>query len=284
MKFIRQQFLYILKNLLNVKMLIAMLMVVLWSFLYVQDYITLAETMDNDINVLEPAIYLLSNSSISAFLFVLCFVFSFCDIPFEDGSLPYYVYRSGHKRWYLNLLIFTIVFCLLFLILPVLISCLLGATKGYFSFEVWSQVARLTANGGAPQMPFLPVFSPMLMYYSPGEALFNSLILTFLHYFIIAGLLQVFNSCVKKTWGVGIVTGGEIAGFMLVTNFPKAARCFPFINASLSELTFREISKELSSAPYVWEVCIWFCVLSILTSIAGYITLKRYKFELGEEK
>ncbi len=284
MRFIRQQFLYILKNLLNVKMLISMFMIVIWSFLYVQDYLTLAEITGNDINIIEPAVYLLSNSSISAFLFVLCFIFAFCDIPFEDGVLPYYVYRIGHKRWYVNLLIFTVIFCLLFLILPILTSCLLCSTKGYFSFEIWSQVAILTANGGAPQMPFLPIFSPMLMYYSPGEALFNAFILTFLHYFIIAGLLLVFNSYVKKTWGVGFVTGVEIAGFMLVTNFSKIARFFPFINASLSELSFREFSKEISSAPYVWEVCIWFCILIILIGILGYVSLKRYKFELGEEK
>lgn len=284
MSLIRQQLLYIQKNFFNIKMLISMLVIVIWSFLYVQDYISLADMTGNYVNVIEPAIYLLSNSSISSFLFVLCFIFAFCDVPFEDGVLPYYVYRIGHKRWYINLLVFTIVFCLLFLIVPILISCLLCISKGYFSFEVWSMVARLTANGGAPQMPFLPVFSPILMYYSPGEALLNSFILTFLHYLIIAGLLLIFNSCMKKTWGVGIVTGIEISGFILVSNFPKIARCFPFINASLSELTFGKISKEISSAPYVWEICIWFCIFIVLIGIAGYFALRRYKFELGEEK
>lgn len=284
MNFLKQQFFYVQKNILNIKMLLALLMIAIWSFLYVQDYITMSQMTNNNFNVLEPAIYLLSNTSISAFLFVLCFIFAFCDIPFEDGSLPYYVYRSGHKKWYFNLLIFTAIFCLLFIIIPILVSILLGALNGFLSFEVWSNMAKLSANGGAPDLAFSPVIKQSLMFYTPIEALTNAILLSFLHYFIIASLLLVFNSKMKKIFGIAFVSGIEILGFILTFNFPTFARFLPFMNSSLTELTFKGISQELSSAPYLWEVYIWFSVAIVVINVLGYFSLKAYKFELGEEK
>ncbi len=275
---------YVQKNLINAKMLIALLIAFVWCFLYVSDYVTLSEMTEKHVNVIEPAIYMLSSGSVASFVLVILFIFAFCDVPFGDGILPYYVHRTGYKKWFFALTVFTLVFCLIFLILPVLISCLLSARRGYFSLEAWSGVAQLTANGGAPQMSFLPVFSPILMYYSPIEALLNSFLLTFLHYLLLAELLLLFNLYIKKTLGLCAVMGIELAGYILTIVLPNMARFFPLASTSLAELSFYKFPKELSSAPYAWEIYIWLSCIIIFIGAVNLFKMRRYKFELGEAK
>ena len=264
---------FFIKNFLNTKMLIAFLLVALWSFLYVEDYITASEITNNNFNVLEPAIYLLSNKSVSAFLFVLCFVFSFCDVPFEDGILPYYVYRSGYKRWHNKLIAFTVAFCIIFILIPIITSVAFGAIKGFLSLNIWSSTAILTANGGAPKLSFVPEITLGIMEYSPAEVLLFSFVLTFLHYFFIAMTLLVINSMLKKTWGVLFVTALETIGFILSMTYPKISRIFPFVSGSFEENVF-----------CVLEAVSGFLIICTLLIILSSFSIKKYEFESGEAK
>ncbi len=264
---------FFMKNILNAKMLIAFLLVIIWSFLFIQDYITVSESTNNNFNVLEPAIYLLSNKSVSAFLFVLCFVFSFCVVPFEDGILPYYVYRSGFKRWHNKLIVFTVAFCFIFILIPIITSVIFGASRGFLSLNIWSNTAFLTANGGAPKLSFVPEITMGIMEYSPGEALLLSFILTFLHYFFIAMVLLVINSMMKKTWGVMFVTALETIGYILSMTYPKISRMFPFVNGSFEENVF-----------CIFEAVLGFLIICTVLIIISRFSIKKYEFESGESK
>ena len=46
------------KNLINIKVLIAATLMLIWSYLYVNDYITLSKATSNLVNVIEPTVYL----------------------------------------------------------------------------------------------------------------------------------------------------------------------------------------------------------------------------------
>ncbi len=281
---VRNRFFFISKNLINIKVLIAATLMLIWSYLYVNDYITLSKATSNLVNVIEPTVYLLSNSSFPSFVFVLCFIFFYCDVPFADGILPYYIYRAGYKKWYFNLISFAFVLSVLLLTIPISVSLLVCAKYGYFSNEVWSDVVRIIANGGAPRLGFLPTFSTIITLYSPIEALLCAFVLRLLHFLIISCVLMILNCLFKKTLGVAVVMVCEISGYMLTLFYPKIARAFPFINTSLYELTHFGISKNVSSAPYVWEACIYCLVVIVLLCVIGYFILRKYRFEFGESK
>ena len=118
----------------SVRIFIPLMLMLVWGYLYVQDYITLAKMMGNSLNVAEPTIYLLSNSSVSALVYVVCFVLAVCDIPFEDGGLPYYALRIGRRRWHAQIIVFAVVLSLLFVLASVVEGALLCAQAGYFHF------------------------------------------------------------------------------------------------------------------------------------------------------
>lgn len=263
---------YVGKNILNVKIILAFIIVCVWSFLYANDYVTAAQMMGNSLNVLEPAIYLLSNKSISAFLFVLCFIFAFCDIPFEDGSLPYYVYRSGYVRWYINILIFTVTIALAFVVLPIIVSIITCVTEGFFSFDVWSQTARLSANGGAPQLSFMPNFTLEIISYSPGVSIFISALNVFLHCIFNALVLLFFNCVAKKIWGIMVLTIIETLGYLLSLVYPKLSEYFPFIRASfMAKGGISDCFLYFGITIFILLVLVWFFI-------------RKYKFESGEAK
>ena len=280
----KQLLCYLWKHFFSVKIAVAAVLVLLWSFLYIKDYLTLSDQLGLVPNILEPAIYFIANNSLSAMVFTLCFVFVFCDSPFEDGSLPYFVFRSGYKRWYADLLAFSILFCVIYTLLPVVFSLILCAPKSYFSFELWSQTACLTAGGNAQTMQFLPRFPRELLLYQPGEALCIGFLLTFLHYLLIALTLLVFNSRFKKIWGTALVMIGEAGGYILVGSYPRIARFLPFTNAALVNLTFREAAKNRFSCFYVREALAYFGIGIVVLAVAGYVSIRHYRFELGEAK
>lgn len=265
-------FRYVLKNLCNAKIILSFLIIGIWSFLCAQDYVTGALMMENSLNVIEPSIYLLSNKSIGAFLFTLCFIFVFSDIPFEDGILTYYVYRRGFFKWTLNIFFFVAFISLAFVLLPVIISAFVCLKEGFLSFSVWSQSARLSANGGAPQLTFMPEITMNFLSYTPIRTLLFSSSLTFLHSVLIALLLLFCNCISKKLWGIMAVTIIETSGFMLALVNLEAKKYFPFVKASFS--SYSEFINSL----------VFFLVAILVLCIVSLKIIKKYKFESGEAK
>ncbi len=265
-------FRYVGKNLKNAKIILAFFIIGIWSFLCAQDYVTGALMMGNSLNVLEPSIYLLSNKGVGAFLFILCFIFAFSDIPFEDGILTYYVYRRGYIRWYLNILLFVVFVSFAFVILPVIISALVCAKEGFLSFSIWSQSARLSANGGAPQLNFIPEIPMNFLSYEPIKVLLFSSVLTFLHCALIAILLLSCNCISKKLWGIMAVTSLETSGFMLSILKLEFAKILPFLKASFSSQT-----GFINSLLY-------FGIAILVLFILNLMLIKNYRFESGEAK
>lgn len=265
-------FRYVCKNLYNVKIILAFLIIGIWSFLCAKDYVTGALMMGNSLNVLETSIYLLSNKSISAFLFVLCYIFAFSDIPFEDGILPYYVYRRGFFKWTINIFLFVIFISFIFVLLPIIVSVFVCSKEGFLSFSIWSQSARLSANGGAPQLSFMPELTMNFLSYTPIKVLLFSSFLTLLHNVLIALLLLFFNCISKKLWGITVVTIVEASGFMLSLVNLKIAKYFPFMKASFSSVAGFKNSL------------LFFTVLIVILCVVIFKIIRKYKFESGEAK
>jgi len=256
------------KNIVNVKFFLASIIIIVYSWLYAQDYVSMALMTNNGLNVIEPAIYLLMNNSVPAFIFTLCFIFSFSDAPFEDGILPYYVYRVGYKRWCFRLLLFFAIVSFLLVIIPIAVSVIACLKEGFFSFDVWSKTARFSSNANQLNLSFAPEFSMDIFENSPIEALIKAILISFLHCNAIAQIILFLNSIAKKLWGVFSVITIESVGYIFSFTVPSLARHFPFMKASWA---------SLGNTSY-------FLIIALLFGILNFFVIKKYKFESGEAK
>jgi len=184
------------------------------------------------------------------FFFPLLLLFS--DAPFIDENQPYIIARSGRIPWSIGQIGYIFIASAVYFIFLLLLSIGLNLFNIQFTME-WGKVLGTLANTNAADVVNLKTFIPsdVLHYFSPIQALWFSLLLSWLTGVFLGLIIYVINSF-SNTRVFGILT----ASFLLVLDAAVTNRyyLYRFSPVSWSNLARIDINgtTPMPSITYIY--------------------------------
>ncbi len=207
---------------------------------------------DIDINVSPWMFPFLFTQKFIKLLFFFPLLLLFSDAPFIDENQPYIIARSGRIPWSIGQIGYIFIASAVYFIFLLLLSIGLNLFNIQFTME-WGKVLGTLANTNAAEVVNLKTFIPsdVLHYFSPIQALWFSLLLSWLTGVFLGLIIYVINSF-SNTRVFGILT----ASFLLVLDATVTNRyyLYRFSPVSWSNLARIDINgtTPMPSITYIY--------------------------------
>ena len=226
---------------------------------------------DIDINVTPWMFPFLFTQKFIKLLFFFPLILLFSDAPFIDDNQPYIIARSGRIPWSIGQIGYIFIASAVYFVFLLILTIGINLFNIQFSLE-WGKVLGTLANTNAPDLVGLKTFIPadILHYFSPIQALWFSLLLSWLTGVLLGLIIYVINSF-SNTRVFGILT----ASFLLVLDATVTNKdyLYRFSPVSWSNLARIDINgtTQMPSITYIYT---GFALL-IVTMIVSAIVINR---------
>lgn len=124
------------------------------SFLLTENIVDFSMEYGLTLQVFEPFIWVFGDGT-SILLVALAVILLFADMPFLDGSVPYYLIRIRVRTWVFGQMLYLLTGCLLYT-MYILAMTVLFCFRNAFIGNMWSPTAAKLAYSGLSENYFIP--------------------------------------------------------------------------------------------------------------------------------
>ncbi|WP_346699239.1 hypothetical protein [Catenibacillus scindens] len=208
------------------------------SFLLTENVVRFSQEYGLTMQIFEPFIWVFGDGT-SILLVALAIILLFGDMPFLDGSVPYYLIRIRMRVWVGGQMIYLITSSLLytfFILVMTMVFCFQNAFVG----NMWSPTAAKLAYSGLADDYFIPAQLKTFEMVRPVECMITIFVLMLL-YILVAVFVMYLATLVKnQAAGIGAAFIFHLYGFLL--NVDGLAQVF-------------KLSREVTYRASIW--CGW---------------------------
>jgi len=193
-------------------------------------------------------------------LFFLPLILLFCDAPFIDENQPYVIARSGRIPWSIGQISYIFIASALYLLFLMVATIIINLPNLQFTME-WGKVLGTLANTNAATVAGVKttIHSGIIYYFSPLQAMWFSLLLTWLASVFLGLLIYVINS-ISGTRILGVLA----ASFFLVLDATIIGRDNLYRFSPVSWSSIERIDIEgTTQMPSITYIYIGFALLII---------------------
>ena len=244
-----------------------------WLNLFLQYALDIGEP----VNILEAFIVVEHHHKSILFL-TACWLLIISDAPFMKKNTYLSLCRSSRKKWDAAMLQYIMMQALLYVAGIAVISIAVSSFCGFFGFMWSSPVYHLAMDTGNHlgvkyniSFPWMNVMKEMTV----PQAFMITFILLFLYLVLIGFLLYVCNLLLKEIYGILIVSGIQISGYLLqqegVTQLSLMAKAIP--------------GYVIDGNGGQWTVIVLFCAIILILALLSLWLIGRvdFKDEVEEE-
>ncbi len=271
----------------NPRIITSFLLAFILCFLLSDKAVSLAQTHDSPMQVVEAFIWTFGDSNsilLSSMLLLLLFI----DMPFISSATPFYLVRTNRKTWVTGQILYIFLVTLIYLAF-ILLSTSLICMRQSFVGNMWSQTAAFLAYSGTSQEAFLPAFVTTLEMTRPYQCMTSIFILMFLYALLMAQIMLFFNLIKGKMAGIVSVFIFSLYGFLLNPETVKSILKLPDILSyqanvimgwlsPLNHATYHMHSFGYDNLPTMWQSYFIFSILIILFICLIVLAVKKYNF------
>ena len=228
------------------------------------------------VNVLE-AFVVVEHHNKSILFLAACWLLMISDAPFIKKNTYLSLYRSSRKRWDAAMLQYIMIQAFLYVAGIAALSAVVSSLCGFFG-NLWSSpVYNLAMDTGNHlgvkyniSFPWVNIMQAMTV----PQAFMITFIFLFLYLVLIGFLLYVCNLLLKETYGILLVFGIQISGYLLqqegVTNLSLMAKAIP--------------GYAIDGNGGAWRVVALFCAVILILALISFWLIGRVDFkDEGEE-
>lgn len=211
-------------------------------------YFVYANTLKEDINVLEAFVIAGNNYNTAMFL-VLGWLLVISEAPFVNNNSLYLIYRTNKKNWNMAMLLYIFLQAIIYYSLIAGCTVLFSGKKGFFA-NIWSNpLIRMTENvNKITEFNVYFPYSSFIKEVSVFQAFLYTWLLCFLYGLILGLFLYTFNLFSNQIAGAVAAflfhfLGYEIMkeGFMVIIEYSLLARSIPVLQIGENlGVTFQE--------------------------------------------
>lgn len=271
----------------NKRVLISFLLAAILCFLLTEKIMSFAEEKDTILMMLEPFIWSFEDGQ-SIMLSSLILILLFADMPFLDGSVPYYLIRINRRQWLTGQLMYVISATLIYLSYIFIVTALLCAKISYPG-NVWSNTAAKLGYTDAGEVLSVPAVIHAMEMSRPYKCalmivglMLGYTLMSVLVMFIVnmwrGQLVSVLSVSMLHLFGVLLNPSWLIALFHLDIQQQNIAKLICGWLSPIRQATFHCHNFGYDSLPRLWQSFVYFGVIAILLMIGLYISINKYSF------
>lgn len=242
------------------------------------------------VNIFEVFIAIF-NDQYSILITSLLVIVILFDAPTTDPSTPYYLIRSGSRKWLIGQMIF-LAFVSTVCVTFILVSSVLSVADRVYLSDDWSSFAFSISYSKADEIINIDRFVKTMNFSSPSMTALSMLILIFLYYLTIALTEMLFNMWhMSRKGGLAAVlfsfyglmmTPSTIAGIFRLDEMKmyKANVAMGWLSP-LNHATFDMHSFGYDRLPQLWQSCIIFCLLILILVLSSFRVLRDYEYDFS---
>lgn len=271
----------------NARILVSFLLAAILCFLLTEKVMNFAREKDTILMVMEPFIWSFEDGQ-SIMLSSLILILLFADMPFLDGSVPYYLIRITRKQWLTGQLLYVISATLLYLAYIFTVTALLCAELAYPG-NVWSSTAAKLGYTDAGEVLSVPAAIHAMEMSRPYKCALM-IVGLMLGYTLMSVLVMfIVNMWKGQLVAVISVAGLHLFGVLLNPTWITALfdlnvaqqNIAQFVCGWLSPIrqaTFHCHNFGYDSLPRLWQSMVYFAVIAILLIALLYLSIRKYNF------
>lgn len=170
------------------------------------------------INILETFV-VIEQDTLSIVFLVLGWLLVIADAPFIQSNTYFILYRSSRKSWNMGMVMYILLQAFLFVFCMAAVTIIASSFLG-FSGEIWSNPVYTLAmdqnNDLGVKYHVTFAWSMMIKYMSVPQAFCSTFLFLFCYLAFLGVLLYVCNLLLRGIWGVIIVLGTHLIGYLLM--------------------------------------------------------------------
>lgn len=197
----------------NPRVILSFLLAAVLSFLLTEKVVTFAIEQGRTLQIFEPFVWVFGDG-ISILLISLILILLFADMPFLDGSVPYYLIRIRVRTWVLGQMFYLILATLIYLIWILGITMLFAAPQS-FSGNLWSPTAALLGYSDYSDVLSIPAVMKTFELSRPYACTRAIFLLTLLYALASVMIMYFFNVKKGRLAGIVSVSVFHLFGFLL---------------------------------------------------------------------
>ncbi len=197
----------------NPRVILSFLLAAVLSFLLTEKVVTFAIEQGCTLQIFEPFVWVFGDG-ISILLISLILILLFADMPFLDGSVPYYLIRIRVRTWVLGQMLYLILATLIYLIWILGITMLFAAPQS-FSGNLWSPTAALLGYSDYSDVLSIPAVMKTFELSRPYACTRAIFLLTLLYALASVMIMYFFNVKKGRLAGIVSVSVFHLFGFLL---------------------------------------------------------------------
>ncbi len=197
----------------NPRVILSFLLAAVLSFLLTEKVVTFAIEQGRTLQIFEPFVWVFGDG-ISILLISLILILLFADMPFLDGSVPYYLIRIRVRTWVLGQMLYLILATLIYLIWILGITMLFAAPQS-FSGNLWSPTAALLGYSDYSDVLSIPAVMKTFELSRPYACTRAIFLLTLLYALASVMIMYFFNVKKGRLAGIVSVSVFHLFGFLL---------------------------------------------------------------------
>ena len=208
------------------------------AFLLTENVVDFSLEYGLTLQLFEPFIWIFGDGT-SILLVALAVILLFADMPFLDGSVPYYLIRIRVRTWVLGQMAYLITASLLYTVY-ILGMTILFCFRNAFVGNMWSPTAAKLAYSGLAEDYFIPAQLKTFEMVRPVECMLTIFLLMLLYILVAVFVMYLVTLLKNSAAGIAAAFVFHLYGFLL--NAEGLAQVFG-------------LSKEVAYRAGIW--CGW---------------------------
>ena len=271
----------------NKRVLLSFLLAAVLCFLLTEKIMNYAEAHGTILMMLEPFIWSFEDGN-SIMLSSLVLVLLFADMPFLDGSVPYYLIRITRRQWLTGQLLYVISATLLYLVYVFLVTGFLCMELAYPG-NVWSNTAASLGYSGAGEVLVVPAVIDAMEMSTPYKC--AGIIVGLMVGYTLMSVLFMFCINMRKGQMAAVISVAGLHMFGLILNpnwiislfhldvaHQKQARLICGWLSPIRQATFHSHNFGYDALPRLWQSMVFFLVIAVILVILLYGSIRKYNF------
>lgn len=271
----------------NTRILVSFFLAAILCFLLTEKIMNFAHEKDTILMMMEPFIWSFEDGQ-SIMLSSLILILLFADMPFLDGSVPYYLIRITRKQWLTGQLMYVISATLLYLVYIFTVTGLLCSELAYPG-NVWSDTAAKLGYTDAGEVLSVPAAIHAMEMSRPYKCAL--MIVGLMVGYTIMSVLVMFIVNMWKGQLVAVISvaGLHLFGVLLNPTWITALFNLNVAQQNIAQLvcgwlspirqaTFHCHNFGYDSLPRLWQSMLYFAIIAILLIALLYLSIRKYNF------
>lgn len=271
----------------NKRILVSFLLAAILCFLLTEKIMAFAHEKNTILMMMEPFIWSFEDGQ-SIMLSSLILILLFADMPFLDGSVPYYLIRINRRQWLTGQLMYVMSATLLYLVYIFVVTALLCSELSYPG-NVWSNTAAMLGYTEAGKILSVPAVIQAMEMSRPYKCA-----LTIIGFMLGYTLMSVLVMFIVNMWkgqlaAVISVAALHLFGVLLNPNWittlchlnveqQKIAQLVCGWLSPIRQATFHCHNFGYDSLPRLWQSMVYFAIIAVLLIILLYWSIRKYNF------